>query len=444
MEGNVSPQPSSPEILPQAYVDTPPQPVTPAKSRIDSLDLLRGIVMVIMMLDHTRDFVHRDVMLGFDPTDLTKTNVLLFFTRWITHFCAPVFVFLAGTGTYLQFIRGKSKMELSRFLVTRGLWLIFLEFTWIRIAFQFNVDYRFLGVMQVIWVIGLSMIIMAALIHLPLRVVGAFGVLMIALHNLLDRFHVAGWQGPGSAVPSYGAKLSMILHQAFEAFPIVWWPSPVVVVIYPLIPWVGVMAAGYAFGAVYQWDLQRRRRFLIRLGTLAILLFIVVRAINHYADPSHWSRQNTNAFTVLSFLNTTKYPPSLAYLLMTLGPALLALTWFEFNNVAAGALASRSGGAVGRLRGALITFGRVPLFFYLLQWPTAHFISVILHWVTGKPVAWMFRSAVDSFQAPPPGVGFNLAVVYASWIAGVLILYPLCKWFAGVKARRRDWWLSYL
>jgi uncharacterized membrane protein len=444
MEGNVSPQPPAPELIPQAFVDAPPEPVKPIRGRIDSIDLLRGIVMVIMMLDHTRDFVHRDVLLGFDPTDLSKTNVILFFTRWITHFCAPVFVFLAGTGAYLQFVRGKSKKAVSRFLVTRGLWLIVLEFTWIRICVTFNVDYRFLGVMQVIWVIGLSMIILAALIHLPLRVVGAFGVAMIALHNLLDRFHVAGWQGPNSAVPSYRAKLFILLHQPFQAFPILWWPTPVVAIIYPLIPWVGVMAAGYAFGAVYQWDAQRRRRFLIRMGSIMIVLFVVLRAINHYADPSHWSRQDTIAFTILSFLNTTKYPPSLAYLLMTLGPALLALAWFESNDASAGAPASRPHGFIDRLRGALVTFGRVPLFFYLLQWPTAHLISVALHWATGKPVAWMFRSAVDSFQPPPPGVGFNLAVVYACWIAGVLILYPLCKWFAGVKARRRNWWLSYL
>jgi hypothetical protein len=180
------------------------------------------------------------------------------------------------------------------------------------------------------------------------------------------------------------------------------------------------------------------------MGSVLIVLFVVVRAINHYADPSHWSRQDTIAFTVLSFLNTTKYPPSLAFLLMTLGPALVALAWFESTNAFVEAGASYQGGLIGKLRGALVTFGRVPLFFYLLQWPTAHLISVVLHWATGKPVAWMFRSAVDSFQPPPPGVGFNLAVVYACWIAGVLLLYPLCKWFAGVKARRRDWWLSYL
>jgi len=442
MEGNISPQPADPEFIPQPFVDAPPQPVTPTKGRIDSIDLLRGIVMVVMMLDHTRDFVHRDVMLGFDPTDLSKTNVILFFTRWITHYCAPIFVFLAGTGTYLQFVRGKSKRDLSRFLVTRGLWLIFLEFTLVRISVTFNVDYRFLGIMQVIWVIGVSMIVLAALIHLPLRVVGAFGVGMIVLHNLLDRFHVQGWQGPNSPVPGFGAKLFILLHQPFEAFPVVWWPSPVVAVIYPLIPWVGVMAAGYAFGAIYKWDAGRRRRLLLRLGTSATVLFVVLRAINLYGDPSHWSRQGTFAFTILSFLNTTKYPPSLLFLLMTLGPAFLALAWFETNK--ATQAAPRSQGVAGKLRGALITFGRVPLFFYLLQWPTAHFISVIVHLVAGKPVAWMFRSAVDSFVPPPPGVGFNLAVVYLCWIAGVLLLYPLCKWFAGVKARRRDWWLSYL
>jgi uncharacterized membrane protein len=245
-------------------------------------------------------------------------------------------------------------------------------------------------------------------------------------------------------VPGYGAKLFILLHQPFEAFPVVWWPSPVVFVLYPLIPWVSVMAAGYAFGSVYQWDAQRRRRFLLRMGSVLIVLFVVLRAINHYADPSHWSRQDTIALTILSFLNTTKYPPSLAFLLMTLGPALLALAWFESHKFSKEAPASRSTGLLDRLRRALVTFGRVPLFFYLLQWPTAHFISVILHWASGKPVAWMFRSAVDSFQPPPPGVGFSLAVVYACWIAGVLILYPLCKWFAGLKARRRNWWLSYL
>jgi uncharacterized membrane protein len=405
----------------------------PAARRINSIDLLRGIVMVVMMLDHTRDFVH-SATFQFDPTDLTQTNVALFLTRWITHYCAPIFVFLAGTGPYLQFARGKSKKDLSRFLITRGLWLIVLEFTLVRLGATFSVDYRFLGMMQVIWVIGVSMIVLAALIHLPLRVIAGFGVAMIALHNLLDRFHVQGWRGPGTAVPSYSAKLFIILHQPFEPFPIVGWPSPVVFVLYPLIPWIGVMAAGYAFGVIYQWDTARRRRLLLRLGSATTVLFIVVRAINLYGDPSPWSRQSSILFTVLSFLNTTKYPPSLLFLLMTLGPAMLALALFELRG---------STPTTGRLRNFFVTFGRVPLFFYLLQWPTAHLIAVIVHAAAGKPWRWMFGSLVG-VEPPPPGVGFNLAVVYACWLVGVLLLYPLCKWFAGVKARRRDWWLSYL
>jgi uncharacterized membrane protein len=396
--------------------------------------------MVVMMLDHTRDFVHRYVLQGFDPTDLAHTSVKLFLTRWITHFCAPVFVFLAGTGAYLQIARGKSKNELSRFLVTRGLWLIVLEFTWVRTAVTFNLDYRFIGAMQVIWTIGVSMIVLAALINLPLRVVGGFGVAMIALHNLLDRFHVQGWRGPESPVPGFWSKLFIILHQGYEAFPVLWFfPSPVVFVLYPLIPWIGVMAAGYAFGAIYQIDARRRRRILLILGGVTTALFLVIRAINRYGDPSHWAQQTDWKFTVVSFLNVTKYPPSLLFLLMTLGPAILALAWFEsFNAKTAG---RQSVG--GWIKNFFITFGRVPLFFYLLQWPTAHFISVLVHLIAGKPVRWMFGTSIN-FNGPPPGVGFNLAVVYACWIAGVLLLYPLCKWFAGVKARRRDWWLSYL
>jgi uncharacterized membrane protein len=436
--------------------NNPPRPSIPAaalpdttvRSRIDSIDLLRGIVMVIMMLDHTRDFVHRILLQGFDPTDLANTSVKLFLTRWITHFCAPVFVFLAGTGIYLQAKRGKSKAELSKFLLTRGLWLIVLEFTVIRIAITFNFDYRFLGMMGVIWVIGVSMIVLAALIHLPVWLVGTFGVVMIAAHNWFDRFRVPGWRGPGSAVPSYGAKVLMILHQPFEAFPIFGWPSPVVFALYPLVPWVGVMAAGYAFGSIYRWDAQRRRRFLIVGGLVATALFIILRGINLYGDPARWSVRGSTAFTILSFLNVTKYPPSLLFLLMTLGPALLALVCFERmaqhpHSDAKALDREESKGLAGKIHAFFVTFGRVPLFFYLLQWPVAHFISVAVHAIAGKPVGWMFGSQMG-FDRPPPGVGFNLAVVYACWIAGVLLLYPVCKWFAGVKARRRDWWLSYL
>jgi uncharacterized membrane protein len=402
----------------------------PPKKRIDSIDLLRGIVMVIMMLDHTRDFVH-NAALQFDPTDLSRTNVALFFTRWITHFCAPVFVFLAGTSVYFQFARGKSKGRLSRFLVTRGLWLIVLELTVVKLGIAFNPDYRILGFLQVIWVIGVSMIVLAALIHLPKSVIAAFGLLMIALHNLLDGIRVVGWQGPGTPVPGVGAKLWILLHQPLQGFPVFGFPSPVAIVLYPLIPWVGVMAVGYVFGVLYQMDAQRRKRLLVIIGCSAMFLFIVIRAINVYGDPFAWSKQKNFVFTVLSFVNTSKYPPSLLFLLMTLGPAIVALAFFEFQ------------GPAGAVRNFFVTFGRVPLFFYILQWFTAHSISLLLHLAFGKPTSWLWQSPINFGQAPP-GIGFNLGVVYLSWIAGLLLLYPLCKWFAGVKQRRRDWWLSYL
>ncbi|HEX3248392.1 MAG TPA: heparan-alpha-glucosaminide N-acetyltransferase domain-containing protein [Pyrinomonadaceae bacterium] len=400
------------------------------RRRIDSIDLLRGIVMVIMMLDHTRDFVHNAAR-DFDPTDLSRTNIALFFTRWITHFCAPTFVFLAGTGAYLQFARGKSKGELSRFLLTRGLWLILLEMTIVQWFVTFHPDYRFLGFFQVIWVIGVSMIVLAALIHLPKTVIAIFGLLMIALHNLADGIRVIGWRGPGSPAPGAGAKLWILLHQAFEGFQVLGDHSPALFVIYPLIPWIGVMAVGYVFGMLYTFGAERRRRLLLIIGSSATLLFIVLRAIDRYGDPAAWSQQKTFIFTVLSFVNTSKYPPSLLFLLMTLGPAILLLALFE----------SRSSG--GWVRNFFVTFGRVPLFFYLLQWLVAHVISLLLHLAFGKPVSWLFGSPLN-FGPAPPGIGFNLGVVYLSWIAGVLILYPLCKWFAGVKQRRRDWWLSYL
>jgi uncharacterized membrane protein len=386
--------------------------------------------MVIMMLDHTRDFVHNAAQ-QFDPTDLSRTNVALFFTRWITHFCAPVFVFLAGTGAYLQYSRGKSKAELSRFLLTRGIWLVVLEVTLVRLGITYSFDVRMFGFLQVIWVIGVSMIVLAALIHLPVKVVGAFGLAMIALHNLLDGFRVTGWHGPDSPIPGVGARVWMLLHQAFEAFPIYGFPSPVVIVVYPLIPWIGVMAAGYFFGTLYDLDAQRRRRLLLIIGGTATALFVFLRAINVYGDPMEWSTQKNAVFTLMSFINTAKYPPSLLFLLMTLGPSILAL-----------ALCERGPGG-GWLREFFVTFGRVPLFFYLLQWPAAHTISLLLHLAFHKPTQWLFQTPID-WSGATPDMGFNLVVVYLCWIGGVLLLYPLCKWFAGVKQRRKDWWLSYL
>jgi uncharacterized membrane protein len=300
----------------------------PSRARLQSIDLVRGAVMVVMVLDHTRDFVH-NVAFAFDPTDLTRTTTLLFLTRWITHFCAPAFVFLAGVAAYLQRARGATTAELSRFLFTRGLWLVVLEFTAVRVGTWFNFDYAFVGVMQVIWAIGVSMIVLAGLVHLPFAAIAVFGVGIIALHNLLDGIHVQGWQGPGTPVPSAAARLWMILHQGNEFFPLFTWPGPVVMLIYPLVPWIGVMAAGYTFGRIYDLDSGRRRRLFVRSGLGLLAAFVVIRASNVYGDPAPWSVQPSAVFTMLSFVNTTKYPPSLLFLLMTLGPMMLALAWLE-------------------------------------------------------------------------------------------------------------------
>jgi len=418
------------------------------RSRIDSVDLLRGLVMVIMLIDHTRDFVHHDTFF-FDPTDMTRTYPALFFTRWITHFCAPVFVFLSGTSAYLILARGKTKPELSRFLVTRGLWMIVLEFTLIRFLVLWNFDVtQFLGMAQVIWVFGWCMILLAGLIHLPLRAVAAFGIAMIALHNFLDPLTVTQWQGPGTPIPGFLGSLWIILHQGGVLLPF-GFPGPVLFILYPLIPWLGVMAAGYAMGAVYDRPQEERRKWLMRWGGAITVGFILIRAINLYGNPGDWSVQKSTVMTIVSLLNLQKYPPSLLYLMMTLGPALLALAVWEKYNVRpsdarpAGELPSpevRSAGPIARM---LITYGRVPLFFYILQWVYAHGAGYVLSLLAGKST-WIYFRLPGPGSAPPPDVGFNLWVVYAAWFVGVLLLYPICKWYAGVKAHRKDWWLSYL
>ena len=400
-----------------------------SRARVDAIDVLRGLVMVIMVLDHTRDFVHVGAF-GFDPTDLTNTTTTLFLTRWITHYCAPIFVFLAGLGAYLQRLRGKSASTLAGFLVTRGAWLIVLECTVVRVGSFFNVDYTFLSVLQVMWALGVSMIVLSGLVYLPFRAIAAFGLIVVAGHNLLDGIRVASWQGPGFPAPPFSAKLWMILHQPWEFFPVFGNSGPVVAVVYPLLPWIGVMALGYVAGSVYEGDSRQRRTRLYRWGAGLLVAFLVLRGGNIYGDPSPWAMQKTMVFTWLSFVNVTKYPVSLLYLLMTIGPALLALAWLE----------SRERGRVARV---LMTFGRVPLFFYLLQWPVAHTIAVVLGYAAGKPISHLFLSPPAMF-APEPGSGFGLPVVYACWIAAVAFLFPLCVWFDGIKQRHHHPLLSYL
>lgn len=395
--------------------------------RLDSIDLLRGIVMVFMLLDHTSDFVTRDV-LNFSPTDPTRTNVAFYFTRWVTHFCAPVFVFLAGTGSFFYGARGRSKSELSTFLITRGLWLIFLELTIFRVIIWFNVDFRFAAMFQVIWAIGVSLIILAFLIRLPLKYIAAFGIGMIALHNLLDLVQI-----PPTEFASVPTKFWIAIWLIFHQAGIIFFTTDVYAfVVYPLIPWIGVTAAGYAFGALYLKSSEDRRRIFLKIGYASIIAFIVIRATRLYGDPILWSQQKNLLYTVLSFLNVLKYPPSLLFLLITLGPAILFLAWRDGKDHS------------GIINEALITFGRVPLFFYALQWIMSHGLAILVSYIAGKPVGWLLGTILDRPSPNPGNLGFDLWVTWVLWILGVVLLYPACRWFAGVKQRRREWWLSYL
>lgn len=385
--------------------------------------------MVIMMLDHTRDFVHRDA-LAFDPADVARTFPMLFFTRWITHFCAPLFVFLAGTSACFQEMRGMPKEKLSRFLVTRGAWLIALELVVLRPLVFFNFHYgELLFVLQVIWAIGWSMIVLAAAIHLPPRWLVVSSVAVIVLHNALDGVRVTTFNGPVIPVPGFSASLWKVLHQQGVIFPL-GFPGPATFVAYPLVPWMAVMSAGYAFGWLFRQSEQDRRRSVFLLGTAIVVAFLILRSINVYGDPARWTTQFGPTKTVLSFLALSKYPPSLLYLMMTLGPGILFL-------------AVTDGRTNGRLARIFITYGRVPFFFYLLQWVIAHSLAIATCWAAGKPTAHLFSNF--GFGGPPlTPVGFGLPVVYALWLLGAILLYPLCRWFAGVKARRRDWWLGYV
>ncbi|MEP6709730.1 MAG: heparan-alpha-glucosaminide N-acetyltransferase domain-containing protein [Verrucomicrobiota bacterium] len=398
-------------------------PIVPsgARPRLESIDVVRGAIMVLMALDHVRDFFHHDALL-FEPTDLSQTNAALFLTRWITHFCAPVFFFLAGTSAFLSFGRGKSKNDLARFLVSRGLWLVFLELTVVRcLGWGFNFNYHVSGLL-VIWALGWSMIVLAALIYLPRWLITVFAVVMIAGHNLLDAVDPKTFGGL--------AWLWKIFHVPGELHPV---PGMTLGIAYPLVPWVGVMAAGYVFGACFKLERRERQKGLFWLGIALTATFLIIRAANTYGDPTPWNTQRSAVFTLLSFINCEKYPPSVLYLLMTLGPVIILL-----------ALLDRDLSPIVR---PFIVFGRVPLFFYLLHLPLMHGIAVGLSYLKYGRADWLFGgpAGIPVFGAAyPRDYGYSLLVVYLIWIAVVVLLYPLCRWFARVKQERRDVWLSYL
>jgi uncharacterized membrane protein len=391
-----------------------------AKSpRIASIDLLRGLIMVIMALDHVRDYFHAEAF-KYDPLDLQKTSVVLFLTRWITHYCAPTFMFLAGVSAFLIGLR-KSKKELSGFLFKRGLWLVFLEFTVVHFAWKFNpapVDFLLI----VIWALGISMIVLAALIWLPRKALLIFGLLLALGHNALDNVHVAG-QG----IPAF---LWAVLHEQHPFF----FHGVLIVTVYPMVPWIGVMALGYVFGSLYapSFPAAQRKKMLTRLGLGMTLLFVLLRWSNVYGDPSPWSQQSSTVFTLLSFLKTTKYPPSLLYLLMTLGPSILFL-----------AVSENAGGWLSR---KLSVYGRVPMFYYILHIYWLHLLALLAAPLCGHRGSDMIigQGWLDN-QPQLKGFGFSLGVVYLVWLFVVLSLYPLCSWYDRYKREHKDkWWLRYL
>lgn len=386
-------------------------------TRIEAIDLLRGLVIMLMILDHVRDYFHASAW-QFDPLDPTRTTALLYATRWVTHLCAPSFVFLAGVSAWLKFDREKDAARLSRFLLMRGLWLVLLELTVINFGWAFTFGLIF---MQVIWAIGWSMVMLAALVWLPRTAVLAIGVAIVAGHNLLDPIQPQQLGGLGTA-------WIMIMEGgvfARDGAPFMFNP-------YPILPWAGVMMLGYGLGDIFTRTPDRRDRMLILLGAAMIALFVLLRLINLYGDPRPWTAQDGIGRTLMAFLDVTKYPPSLMFVCATLGVALLLIP------------------LLARLRGpaaqVLLAFGSVPLFAYVLHIYVMHGLAVLAALITGRNPAYLIDFIGNLFLQPQmlQGTGYPLAVVYAVWLFVLALLYPLCRYWSGLKHRRRDWWLSYL
>jgi len=388
--------------------------------RLSSLDILRGLVIVVMALDHVRDFVMTAAVQ--DPTADPSSSPLLFATRWITHFCAPTFVFLAGTSAGLMAMR-KSSTELATFLLTRGLWLIALEILVITPAWTFaptgvgGFGGHIYIALQVIWVIGASMVLLAGFQFLGRRACLLIGAVILLGHNLLDGF----WPAASTTTHTAGAWAALHSRQLYEVglFRIFF--------SYPLLPWIGIMFVGYGAAAVFELPEPRRRAQLVRIGVGLVIAFIVVRAVNVYGDPNRWNPDaGSTTAAVMSFLGTTKYPPSLLFILMTLGPAAIACAFIDR--------------LYGPIRNALMTLGRAPLAFYIAHLYLIHTAAILL----GVAQGFEARQFLTHYRFFPEGFGVGLGGVYLIWIAVVVILYPLCSWVAAVKARRKDWWLSYV
>lgn len=396
-------------------IDTP-APLTPARTtRMDGIDALRGLVMIIMALDHSRDFFSNSHAY-FDPIDVHTTTAAFFLTRWITDFCAPVFSFLAGVGAFISLSRGTPLSQAARTLVTRGLWLIFLEIVILRVFWYFNFDYTLLKA-GVIWSLGWSMIFLAGMIFLPRPVVLVIALLVILPHNLLDAI-------PPDAFGAF-SWLWMLLHVK-GTFAI--GASLKVLVVYPLIPWLGLMAAGFCFGKVIVREREKRRPIIFWLGFVLTIGFVILRASNLYGDPVPWTTQKDWLFTLFHFLACEKYPPSVSYLLMTMGPALMLLAALDRPLPA--------------WMKPFVTFGRVPFLYYMLHLPLLHAMAVPVALYRFGRAEWLFANPPS--HTWPYDFQFDLPLTYAAWILATLLLYPVCRRFADFKSKRKDWWLSYL
>lgn len=390
-----------------------------APYRITSIDLLRGLVMMVMALDHVRDFFHNDAM-QHDPLDLATTTPLLFFTRWITHFCAPVFVFLAGSSAYLSGLK-KTKKELSKFLITRGLWLVFAEFVIIGFGWTFDLFYHAI-VFQVIWAIGISMVILGLMVHLPYTVLLCTGLFIVLGHNLLDPLEAAHSQ-------PFGFWWDLLHHGSFAQYPFM--PGHAALIIYPFVPWTGLMLLGYCMGKVFSpaVSIGQRRKILIAAGAGLLLLFVLLRWSNLYGDPFPWQPQQRFTYTLLSFIRVHKYPPSLLYTCITIGPALLLLAFTE--------------GVKNRFTNMASVFGRVPFFYYIMHVYLIHLLVMIVFFASGFGSADIVTDG-SPFLFRPPQLGFGIAGVYLMWLLVLVLLYPLCKWYDTYKQTHRKWWLSYV
>ena len=397
-----------------------------SRYRVQSIDVLRGIVMVIMALDHVRDFFYKANVgnasaVATDPTNLATTNPALFFTRWITHFCAPVFVFLSGTSAFLVG-RKKSKAELSAFLVTRGIWLVIVELFIITLGWTFDPLYH-LFILQVIWAIGVSMIVLGIMVFLPTQIVLLIGLIIVCCHNLLDNPQLAQeYKGTTIADILYFGQFSVHAISSSRAF----------IVVYAFLPWTGIMMAGYGFGKIFtqQFDDSSRRRFLIIVGSFLVLIFLVLRYSNLYGDPVPWSKQSRGGtYTLLSFFNLNKYPPSLLFVCMTLGPALILLALLEKIQ--------------NRFTSIMNIYGRVPMLYYIIHFFIIHTVLVIVFYVTGHDSS-QIQTPNNPFFFRPSDLGFALPGVYLVWLFVVVILYPVCKKYDQYKSTHRKWWLKYL